>query len=130
MKKIAGRAAAIIMAMIMTFGIIAATSTAAMANDRTRPAAGYTGRGLSRQTGGIMRNEDRNLPAREAFESRLDGWVLAGLISQEDRALILERFDWCTSSGSCPAGERNMQRGSGLGRASNGGRGRGFSRWN
>jgi len=126
MRKVVKSAIAVAAATVMAFGMIAGTGITVMANDNV-PALGCCG-GLGRNIGGgMMWDEDGNFLTREAFEARLDAWIADGLIRSQDRAFMLERFDWCAANGGGATGVRGACGGFGNG----GGRGRGgnVSRW-
>jgi|GEM_PF-3330013 len=109
----------------VVFGTMAAASTTVMAEEPTRFAGGCPGRGLGWQTGGMMWDADGNFLTREAFEERLDGWIADGLVRAEDRAFMLERFDWCGSYGGGATGVRGGC--GGFGSNDSRGRGRGWN---
>jgi len=120
MKKVTKRVAAFMVVTVMTLGIAAATSDTVLANDNV----GFIScpsRGMGRAMGGMMWDEDGNFITREAFEERLDAWILDGIITSYDRESMLERFNWCSTYGGGILGRQ--------GDCGNFGGGRGMRRW-
>ena len=106
MNKFVKKAAVVMLGASMFFGTVAATSTTAMANEPVRFAVGCQVRATNCPLGGMMWDEDGNFLTCEAFEERLDTWVAEGLITYQDRELMLERFDWCGQIGVGATGVR------------------------
>jgi len=125
MRNMTKSAMVLMTAVVMAFGIVAATGTTVIANDNAYLFGNCRGGGCSRGTGGMMWDEDGNFLTREAFEERLDTWIADGLVRSGDREFMLERFDWCLNYGGGATGARNFCRG-----LNGNGRGGNFSRWN
>ena len=82
---------------------------------KTEKNATYPGLGLGICGGGyaFMWDEDGNFLDKEAFEAKIDQAIADGLIASEDKAALLETYDWCAAYGGGAIGGR---RGPGCGR--------------
>ena len=121
MRKLLRNGTALMVVAVVAIGV----STTAMANTTqnsnfTRVCCASRGRGTMYR---LMWNEDGTLMSREAFEARVDELIASGSILESDRALFLERFDFCATNGSGTTGSRGAcgRNGNGQGRARQGG---------
>ena len=96
MKKIA---ITLVVVMILSLATILMASAA--------PARGY---GHERWHGnaaahcyGLLWDDNGNLISREAYEERLDNAIEDGILRDGDKAVYLERYDYCAANGGvCP----------------------------
>lgn len=105
MKKSAIKTAIV----FLTIGIMAigATTTVMANNQRNQQRNTQRNtqqRGCCRGNGqmmmqGLMWDEEGNFLTRDAFEALVDELIAEGNVRTQDRAFMLERFDWCQNYG-------------------------------
>ncbi|MCL2576384.1 MAG: hypothetical protein FWE33_08100 [Defluviitaleaceae bacterium] len=112
------KAKRIVALALLVVMIIGASSSAVMARGfgRMDGNQGFGGCGGGMQ--GLMWDDNGEFLAREAFETRIDGYIAQGFILQSSRAGLLAHFDWCAENGGGAFGRcvfGNAARGTGCG---------------